>query len=82
LAAYLFHAQKQEKDFEILDLQHIPHANNIVADELSMKASTWAPVLEGVFEWRLQQFTVRPAELGEGGKISTSKLVIPMTLFI
>jgi hypothetical protein len=40
-----------EKDFEVPDLQHIPRANNAVVDELSTKASTWAPVLEGVFEW-------------------------------
>jgi ribonuclease HI len=48
--AYLLHAQKLEKDFEVLDLQHVPRANNVVTDELSMKASTWAPVSEGVFE--------------------------------
>jgi hypothetical protein len=35
-------------------MQHIPRANNAVADELSTKASTWAPVPEGVFERRLQ----------------------------
>jgi ribonuclease HI len=52
LAAYLLHAQKLEKDFEVLNLQHIPCANNTIADELSIK-STWAPVPEGVFERRL-----------------------------
>jgi ribonuclease HI len=50
LASYLLHAQKLEKDFEVLDLQHVPHANIAVADELSIKASTWAPVPDGVFE--------------------------------
>jgi hypothetical protein len=54
LATYLLHAQKLEKDFEILDLQDIPRANNVVTDELSTKASTWALVSEGVFEQRLQ----------------------------
>jgi ribonuclease HI len=39
LAAYL-HVQKLEKDFDVLDLQHVPRANNAVADELSTKAST------------------------------------------
>jgi ribonuclease HI len=29
---------------------YLLHANNAVTDELSTKASTWAPVLEGVFE--------------------------------
>jgi ribonuclease HI len=54
LAAYLLHAQKLEKDFEVLDLQHVPCSNNAITDELSTKASTWAPVPEGVFEHRLQ----------------------------
>jgi hypothetical protein len=50
LAAYLLHAQKLEKDFEVLDLQHVPRTKNTVIDELSTKASTWALVPEGVFE--------------------------------
>jgi hypothetical protein len=44
LAAYLLHAQKLEKDFMVLNLQHIPHANNTITDELSIKASMWAPM--------------------------------------
>jgi ribonuclease HI len=40
LAAYLLHVRKQEKDFEILDLHHIPRAENAVAYDLSTKAST------------------------------------------
>jgi hypothetical protein len=71
-----------EKDFEILDLQHIPRANNTVIDELSTKASTWAPMLEGVFERRLQRPTAQPTEASEGGETSTSKLVVLMALFI
>jgi ribonuclease HI len=54
LAIYLLHAQKLQKDFEVLDLQHIPRANNAVTDELSTKASMLAPVPKGVFEWQLQ----------------------------
>jgi hypothetical protein len=50
LAAYLLHAQNLEKDFEVLDLHHIPSAENIVADDLSMKASTWTLVPNGVFK--------------------------------
>jgi ribonuclease HI len=53
LAAYLLHARKLEKDFEVLDLQHIPRAENTVADNLSAKASTSAPVPDGVLERRL-----------------------------
>jgi ribonuclease HI len=48
LAAYLLHAHKLKKDFEVLDLQHIPRAENAVADDLSAKASTSAPVPDGV----------------------------------
>jgi ribonuclease HI len=53
LAAYLLHACKLEKDYEVLDLQHIPRAENAVADDLSAKASTSAPVPDGVQERRL-----------------------------
>jgi hypothetical protein len=82
LVAYLLHAQKLEKDFEVLNLQHIPHANNIVTDELSTQASMWAPVPKGVFERRLQQPIAQPTEPSEGGETSTSKLAVPVTLFI
>jgi hypothetical protein len=81
LDAYSLHAQKLEKDFEVLDLQHVPRANNAVTDEQSTKASTWAPMPEGVFERRLQRPIARPAELGEGGETSTSKPVAPTALF-
>jgi ribonuclease HI len=57
LAAYLLHARKLEMDFEVLDLQHIPRAENAVADDLSTKASTSAPVPDGVLERRLRQPT-------------------------
>jgi hypothetical protein len=50
LVAYLLYIQKLEKDFNVLDLHHIPHAENAVVDDLSTKASTWAPILDGIFE--------------------------------
>jgi ribonuclease HI len=50
LAAYLLHAHKLGKDFEVLVLQHIPRVKNAVADDLSAKASTSAPVPDGVLE--------------------------------
>jgi hypothetical protein len=52
--------------------------NNSAADELSTRASTWAPVLEGVFERRLLRPTAQPAEPGEGGETSTSNLAVPV----
>jgi ribonuclease HI len=54
LAAYLLHERKLEKDFEVVDLQHIPRIENAMADDLSTKASTSAPVLDGVLERRLR----------------------------
>jgi hypothetical protein len=78
LAAYLLHVRKLEKFFSALELQHVPRADNSAADELSMRASTWAPVPEGVFERRLLRPTAQPTELGEGGETSTSKLVVPV----
>jgi hypothetical protein len=49
-----------------------------VADELSKRASAWAPVPEGIFERRLLRPTAQPAEEGEGGDTSTSKLAVPV----
>jgi hypothetical protein len=43
-----------------------------------MRASTWTPVPEGVFERRLLRPTAQPAELDEGGETSTSKLAVPV----
>jgi hypothetical protein len=40
LVAYLLHVRKLEKDFEVLDLHHIPRAENAVVDDLSIKAAT------------------------------------------
>jgi hypothetical protein len=78
LAAYLLHIRKREKDFMALELQHVPRADNLASDELSMRASTWAPVPEGVFERWLLRPTAQPVELDEGGETSTSKLAVPV----
>jgi ribonuclease HI len=76
LAAYLLHVRKLEKDFIALELQHVPRANNSTSDELSTRASTWAPVPEGVFKRWLLRPTPQPAEPGEGGETSTSMLAV------
>jgi ribonuclease HI len=64
LATYLLHVRKLEKDFTALELQHVPRADNSAVDDLSVKASTWALVPEGVFDRRLLRPTAQPAELG------------------
>jgi ribonuclease HI len=53
LAAYLLHVQKLEKDFEVLELHHVPHTDNAVVDDVLTKSSTLAPVPDGVIERRL-----------------------------
>jgi hypothetical protein len=68
--------RKLEKDFTALELQHVPRADNLVADDLSVRASTWAPMPEGVFERWLLRPTAQPAEVSEGGETSTSKLAV------
>jgi hypothetical protein len=76
LVAYLLHARKLEKDFEVLGLQHIPRAENVMADNLSTKAFTSAPVPEGVLERRLRQPIAWAANPSEGGETSISKLAV------
>jgi hypothetical protein len=78
LAVYLLHVRKLEKDFTALELQHVLRADNSTADDLSVRASTWAPVPEGVFERWLLKPTAQPAKLGKGGETSTSKLAVPV----
>jgi hypothetical protein len=51
-----------------------------VADDLSTKASTSAPVLDGVLKRRLRQPTAWAAKPSEGGETSTSKLAVPVVL--
>jgi ribonuclease HI len=80
LAAYLIHVKRLEKDFDVLELQHVPREGNSVADALSASASTQAPVPEGVFQRRLLKPSAQPADLGEGGQTNTSKLAVPAAL--
>jgi len=82
LAAYLILVRKLKKDFVALELQHVPHALNSAADDLSVRALTWASVPGGVFERRLLKPTAQPAELGEGGQLSTSKLAVSAALHL
>jgi hypothetical protein len=72
--------RKLEKDFEVLDLQHIPRAENAMADDLSTKVSTSALVLDGVLERRMRQPIASVTNPSEGSGTSTSKLVVPVVL--
>jgi ribonuclease HI len=53
LASYLIHTQRLAKDFDVLDLHHIPRADNAVVDDMSMKTSTSALVPDGAFKRQL-----------------------------
>jgi hypothetical protein len=66
LTTYLIHVRELE-DFDTLELQHVPRANSLAAEELSTRASTWELVSEGLFERRLLSPSAQPIELGEGG---------------
>jgi hypothetical protein len=80
LVVYLLHARKLGKDFEVLYLQHIPCVENAVADDLSAKVSTSAPIPDGVLERRLRQPTAWVAHPSAGGETSTSKLAVMAVL--
>jgi hypothetical protein len=56
--------------------------DNTVADDLSTKASTSAPVPDGVFERWLRQPTARATDPGGGDETSTSKLAVPAVLIL
>jgi ribonuclease HI len=81
LAAYLIHVKRLEKDCDVLELQHVPREGNTAADALSVSASTQAPVPEGVLQRRLLKPSAQPADLGEGGRTSTSKLAVPAAIY-
>jgi hypothetical protein len=72
--------RKLEKNFHVLELQHVPREDNLAAAALSASASTQAPVQEGVFQRRLLKPSAQPADLGEGGQTSTLKLAVPAAL--
>jgi ribonuclease HI len=80
LAAYLIHVRRLEKDFDVLELQYVPCEGNSAADALSARVSTQASVPEGIFQRRLLKPSAQPADLGEGGRTSTSKLAVPAAL--
>jgi ribonuclease HI len=74
LAVYLLHVRKLKKDFTALELQHVPRVDNSAADDLSVRASTWALVPKGVFERRLLRPTTQSAELSEGVRLAPPSL--------
>jgi hypothetical protein len=72
--------RRLEKDFDMLELQHVPCEGNPAADALSARASTQASVPEGVLQRCLLKPSAQPVDLGEGGWTITSKLAIPVVL--
>jgi hypothetical protein len=72
--------RKVEKDFDALELQHVPREGNSAVDALSTRASTQASMPECIFQRRLLKPSAQPAELGEGGQASTLKLAVSAVL--
>jgi hypothetical protein len=75
LTTYLIHVRELEKDFDALELQHVPHGNS-VADEIPTRVSTWVSIPKDFFKRQMLRPFAQPAELGEGGETSTSKLAV------
>ena len=66
MAAYVAAVRKLERRFDGLELRYIPRRDNALADEISRMASSRACVPVRVFEERLTQPSVLPAEQDEG----------------
>ena len=53
MEAYLAEVRKMEKQFSVLELQHMPRGTNKEADDIARRASKRQPQEPGVFEERL-----------------------------
>nr|AAK50597.1 putative gag-pol precursor [Oryza sativa Japonica Group] len=63
MEAYVREVRRMERNFDGLELRHVPQRDNTVADELSRVASARAPLPPGTFEERLAQPSARPSPL-------------------
>jgi hypothetical protein len=64
MAAYLEEHRKMEKRFQGLELKHIPHGENVEAEEIAKRASHRLAQPAGVFEERLFKPSVSPPSTG------------------
>ena len=61
MEAYVDKVRKLEEHFDGLQMEHIPRAENIIADDLSKHAALKLPVEPGTFVLHLNQPTVTPS---------------------
>ena len=61
MEAYVDEVRKMERHFDGLQMEHIPRAQNYIADELSRLAARKEPVAPGTFIQRLTQPSVVPS---------------------
>src|SRR6187401_838227 len=61
MEAYVDEVRKLEEHFEGLQMEHVPRAQNDIADGLSKCAATKLPVEPGTFVHKLTQPSVTPS---------------------
>ena len=61
MAAYVEEVRKMERRFDGLQMEHVPRAMNVIADELSKLAARREPVPLGVFIERLTRPSIAAA---------------------
>ena len=64
LAAYLIHVRKLEKDFNALELQHVPRELNSAADDLSARASVAKMASHAKFQYNVLVIDIDNTRLG------------------
>jgi hypothetical protein len=61
MEAYVNEVRKLEAHFDGLQAEHVPHAENSIADDLSKRATKKLPVEPGTFVLLLNQPSVTPS---------------------
>ena len=64
MEAYIEEVRRLEEHFDGLQTEHVPRAENSIADHLSKCAAQKLPVEPGTFVLRLSQLSVSPATMG------------------
>ena len=63
MEAYVEEVRRLEERFDGLQIEHVPHAENSIADHLSKCAAQKLPVEPGTFVLHLTQPSVSPATM-------------------
>ena len=68
MEAYVDEVRKLEEHFDSLQAEHVPRAQNWIADDLSKLAAQNMPVEPGTFVLHLTQPSVTPSRLAKKRK--------------